>query len=102
MHRRARTGLTRSTRYGTDKGPHLAGVVSAGIVTHSGQTLLYQWQVNAQRAFCNATVLAHPVTKSLGHRGEGDRFDDSRQDHPSCSQGTEKASCPGPMGGVAT
>jgi hypothetical protein len=102
MHRRSRTGLTRSTRYGQEKGPHLAGVVSAGIVTQSGQTLLSHWQGNAQRAFCNATGMAHPVTKSLGQRGEGDRFDDSRQDPTSRSQVTEKAACPGPMGGVAT
>ena len=102
MHRRSRTGLTMSTRYGTDKGPPLAGVVSAGIVTHSGQNLLSQWQGNAQRAFCNATVMAHPVTKSLGQRGDGDRSDDSRQDQTSRSQVTEQASCPGPMVGVAT
>jgi hypothetical protein len=102
IHRRLRPCLTMSTRYGKDNVSHLAGAVGAGIVTQRGQKLLYQWRLNAQRAFCHATVLAHPVIKSLGQRGDAHRLDDSWRDRTSCSQVTEKASCPGPMVGVTT
>jgi hypothetical protein len=91
-----------STRYGKEKGPHLAGGVGAGIVTQGGQKLLDQWQVNAQRAFRNATVMAHPVAKACGQRGDGYRLDDSRRHNTYRSQMIEKASCSGSMVGVTT
>jgi len=91
-----------STRYGKNKGPHLAGVVGAGILTQRCQKLLYQWQVIGQRAFCNATVLAHPVAKSLGQRDDGNRLDDERRYNTYRSQVSEKASCPGRMVVVTT
>ncbi len=62
------------TRHGKDKAPHLAGVVSAGIVSQRCQKLLYQGQVISQCAICNAAVLAHPVAKLFGQGSHRYRF----------------------------